>query len=217
MVLAGLREFQAPNGKIFGWLTITSGYSSKKHNVTMNYMNYETAVVERYSTKLVGWTYPTLASPTLVSPSEIGTMEAIRKLRDALKCGSCKWVRLSKPELKDHVAAVDERKGNGEAVGKKQKERSDKGKSRKRKATESGDGLEGGENENGEDGEAPPAKKKKPTAERMSTAGTDKGVQDCRKQGEGGKKGRGQKKGKGVGQPKSREFLGDSDDDPEEG
>jgi hypothetical protein len=89
----------------------------------MNYATYEKSIVERYRVKLVGWTYD-----KFVNPSHIGTMTDICKLRDALKCGECHWVRLSQRELQDH------REETGEIVAKQRRQRSDKGKTHKRKA-----------------------------------------------------------------------------------
>lgn len=99
---------------------------SKK--VDMNYANYDTAIVERYKVKLVGWTYE-----KFVNPSHIGTMTDICRLRDALKCGECKWTKLDKHQLQAHLNDIKNRQGNGEVIGKPRRERSDKGKSRKRK------------------------------------------------------------------------------------
>lgn len=119
----------------------------------MNYTNYETAIVERYRVNLVGWTFP-----RLVSPSEIGTIDDIRTLRDALKTGACKWVRLSKRELAAHSEAVAQWREDGEVIGKKRKERSNKGVKRKRKDK----GREEEDEESAED-VAGPSKKKKTT------------------------------------------------------
>jgi hypothetical protein len=95
----------------------------------MNYTNYEKAIVENHKVKIVGWTYS-----RLISPSEIGTVDDIRALRDALKMGACKWVRLSKRELATHIEDIARRRSDGEVIGKKRKERSDKGKKRKRRS-----------------------------------------------------------------------------------
>jgi hypothetical protein len=121
-------------------------FATKMKNIAINYANYETALVEWHHVKLVVWTFA-----QFVSPSEISTTDDIRALRNALKSGACKWVRLTKRELADHVATIAERRKGGEVIGKKRKERSDKGKKRKHKdsamgendANESADGVAG--------------------------------------------------------------------------
>lgn len=90
----------------------------------MSYIDYSTAVVIRYQVKLVGWTYS-----TIVSPSEIGSVQDLRVLRDALRCGACKWIRLSKAQLAEYEAELI---GKGEVTKKKRKQRSDKGLKRKK-------------------------------------------------------------------------------------
>jgi hypothetical protein len=93
----------------------------------MNYANYNQAIIERYKVKLTGWTYP-----RFVSPAEISTVAEIWTLRDALKCGACRWIRLNKQEVLEHAADVENRRANGEQVGKPRKPRNDKGVKRKR-------------------------------------------------------------------------------------
>jgi hypothetical protein len=115
----------------------------------MSYIHYDTKVVETYQVKLIGWPHP-----TFVSPGEISTVSEIRCLRDVLKIGTCKWVRLTTRELNNHMMEYEKRCQAGEVVPKKRKERSDKGK--KRKAT-SGNVSDGEGNER-------PKKKKKGSA-----------------------------------------------------
>ena len=95
----------------------------------MNYNNYNTAIVETYGVKLVGW--PT--SVPFTNPSNIGTIGEIRKLRDALKSGECRWKKLSKGERGAFNAELDARRAAGEGVKKSRKKRSDAGVPRKRK------------------------------------------------------------------------------------
>jgi len=152
-------------------------FATKAKDIVMNYANYESSIVERYKVKLVGWTYP-----QLVSPSEIGAMGDIRKLRDALKSGSCKWVRLSKPQMKQHMADVESRRSQGEVIGKKRKERSDKGKKHLRKTTNAPDGkspASDGDGDGDGDGDAeehdkhPRKKKKVPVSTRSHANRSD--------------------------------------------
>ena len=100
---------------------------TKQQKVAMNYANYEKSVIERYKVKLVGWTYH-----QFVNPGEISTVEDARKLRDALKCGACRWVRLTRQEAADHSADIENRRAQGEEIGRARKQRSDKGVKRKR-------------------------------------------------------------------------------------
>jgi hypothetical protein len=88
----------------------------------MNYQNYDTQIIQRLGVKLVGWTHH-----ILVSPYEIYTIDDLRTLRDALVCGACFWMRLSKREITQHKADMERRELMGEVVTKKRKERSDKG------------------------------------------------------------------------------------------
>lgn len=103
----------------------TLEFTSKSKTVTMNYASYSTAIVLQYKVKLVGWTHS-----KIVSPSEIGSIQDLRVLRDALRSGECKWVRLTKSQVDEYTAELEK---EGQAVVKKRKTRSDKGTSRKAK------------------------------------------------------------------------------------
>jgi len=105
---------------------------SKK--IEMNYANYNMAIVERYKVKLIGWTYD-----KFVNPSLIGTMPDICMLRDALKSGECKWIKLDRHQLQAHRDEIKKRQENGEVLGKPRRERSDKGKTRRRKDSSDAD------------------------------------------------------------------------------
>jgi hypothetical protein len=106
----------------------TSSRSKKK--VKMSYANYDTAVVQAYKCKIIGW------CGKFVNPSEIGTIDELRTLRDAWACGSAHWVRLTPSQVNAHMAEVEEKMQRGEVVAKVRKRRSDAGTSRggKRKA-----------------------------------------------------------------------------------
>lgn len=118
----------------------------------MNYPNYETKVVERYQTKLVGWTYPEFKSPF-----DIHAIDDVRTLLEALKCGRCFWVRMTKSEMNRHRDDVSKRRAAGETVGKARQPRSDIGVKRPRKKRP---GASEGAGNNEDDG-APPAKRQK--------------------------------------------------------
>ncbi|KAG1746281.1 hypothetical protein EDD22DRAFT_918385 [Suillus occidentalis] len=77
-----------------------------KKNITMNYSNYETAVVETYAVQLIGWP----ASIKFINPSNIGTVGDIRKLRDALKARTCYWAALTRNATQERSDAGGSRK-----------------------------------------------------------------------------------------------------------
>lgn len=100
-----------------------------KKDIAMNYKNYKTAVIETYAVQLIGWP----SSIDFISPSNIGIIGDIRKLRDALKARTCYWALLTPAEVKAHTAELDTRRSAGEVVRQPRKKRSDAGLSRKRK------------------------------------------------------------------------------------
>ncbi|KAG2354601.1 hypothetical protein BDR07DRAFT_1305442 [Suillus spraguei] len=101
-----------------------------KKDITMNYNNYNTAIIETYAVKLVGWPQ----GVKFISPSNIGTVGEIRKLRDALKARTCYWAALTPAEVKLHTAELDACRSAGQVVRQPRKKRSDAGVARKRKA-----------------------------------------------------------------------------------
>jgi len=118
----------------------------------MNYVNYDTKVIELYQTKLIGWTYCEFKSPF-----NIHTIDDVHILLEALQCGMCCWVRMTKSDMNNNRDEVDKRKAAGEIVGKARKLRSDKGIKRPQKKV-----PEVGEDDGDEDDDgAPPAKKQK--------------------------------------------------------
>lgn len=124
-------------------------------SVAMNYQNYDTQIILRLGVKLVGWTHH-----ILVSPYEIYTINDLRTLHDALVCGACFWMRLSKREMTKHKADIEKRELAEEIVKKKRKERSNKGvtKGPKKKSA----AQEADEDSDKEDEpEAGPSKKRK--------------------------------------------------------
>jgi hypothetical protein len=115
-------------------------------NISMSYVNYERDIITKYKIKLIGW--PTAVK--FASPSEIGTVDDIRLLRQALKVGDCKWMVLTRRQQQAHIETLAARVAAGEVVGKKRKQRSDKGKTRKKSSKARG--RDAGE-KNGIDGE----------------------------------------------------------------
>jgi hypothetical protein len=121
---------------------------SQSKQALMNYANYDAKIIDRYQTKLVGWTYR-----DFVSPFDIHTIDDIRLLLEALQSGNCYWMRMSKGEVNRHKIDLEKRRAAGETIGKARQPRSDIGTKRPRK---NAPGV--GE---GEDDDAPPAKKQK--------------------------------------------------------
>ncbi|KAG2140353.1 hypothetical protein BD769DRAFT_1662908 [Suillus cothurnatus] len=101
-----------------------------KKDITMNYNNYNTAIIETYAVKLVGWPQ----GVKFISPSNIRTVGEIRKLRDALKARTCYWAALTPAEVKLHTAELDACRSAGQVVRQPRKKRSDAGVARKCKA-----------------------------------------------------------------------------------
>jgi hypothetical protein len=95
-------------------------------NVGMCYVKYEQDIVTKHKVEIVGW--PT--SVKFANPSEIGTVEDIRKLRQALKVGECKWIVQSRGQQAAYAEMLMRKVAADEQVVKKRKERSDKGKPR---------------------------------------------------------------------------------------
>ena len=104
------------------YLTLCTGAVTQNRSAVMNYVNYDTNVIQKYGTELVGWTFS-----KFVSPYEIHTIDDVRQLLAALRSGACHWKRLSKLELTRHAKGMEERLAAGETVGKKRKKRADAG------------------------------------------------------------------------------------------
>ncbi|KAI5996691.1 hypothetical protein EDD15DRAFT_2163317, partial [Pisolithus albus] len=85
--------------------------TNKKH-IVMNYHNYDTAIVETYGVRLVGWPEDT----KFANPSVIGTVTEAQKIRDALHSGTCFWKKLSKSELDLFATELNARRAAGETV-----------------------------------------------------------------------------------------------------
>ncbi|KAH7904579.1 hypothetical protein BJ138DRAFT_1119287 [Hygrophoropsis aurantiaca] len=100
--------------------------------IRMNYSNYDVGIVETHKVKLIGWP----DGVPFITPSNIGTVGEVRKLRDALKSGTCHWKCLTQQESSLHAEELQQRRKAGEVVGTTRKARSDAGTARssKRKA-----------------------------------------------------------------------------------
>jgi hypothetical protein len=94
----------------------------------MNYANYETLVVQAYGVQLTGWPLDS----GVVSPAHITNTADMRKLRNTLKSGECRWKKLTNSEVQAHADDIKTRRANGEVIGRQRKQRSDAGVKRKR-------------------------------------------------------------------------------------
>lgn len=125
----------------------------------MNYVNYHNSIVEARRAKLVGWP----KGIKFANPSDIGILKDLRILRDDLRSGKCFWKKLSAVEVDEHMAEIEERREQGEIVGKPRKKRV----SKKRKRATSPESDQ--ENEDPE-----PARKAKRTGKSKKTAGNSR-------------------------------------------
>jgi hypothetical protein len=91
----------------------------------MNYINYEVNIIIKYKVKLVGWPLE-----KFTSPYNINSVDELRNVRDALRCGTCFWKGLSTREVGQYAKELEQRTAAGEVIGKKRKVRSDRGTKR---------------------------------------------------------------------------------------
>jgi hypothetical protein len=125
-------------------------------NATMHYADYEEKIVQRYGVELIGWTYE-----KLVNPSELSTsLPGLRQLLEAIKTGSCKFIKLTQAQLKqrreEHQKAIED---GSLPAPKTRKPRKDRGSKRKRTDDDK---------ENGEDKQPAPKKSRRSTAQKGS-------------------------------------------------
>ncbi|KAG2350215.1 hypothetical protein BDR05DRAFT_869214 [Suillus weaverae] len=66
-------------------------------DLTMNYQNYEKAIVLVYGVKLDGWP----EGLPFLAPSHMHTVLEVCSLHDALVTGACHWKKLNQHELED--------------------------------------------------------------------------------------------------------------------
>ena len=114
----------------------------------MNYVNYEKSVMQKFHVKLVGWP----DDVKFINPASLTNVDDLRKLRHALRTQACHWVKLSDREVRQHTESIEQREISGVCVGRKRKQRSDKGKPRKRVAREHRDNdADDGDDDGGDD------------------------------------------------------------------
>ena len=165
----------------------------------MCYVKYDRDIVSKHKVKIVGWP----KAVKFANPSEIGTVDEIRKLCQALKVGECMWVAQSRRQQAAHTEMLATRVAAGELVVKKRKQRSDKGKTRgkggeihEKVVRDEKGGSAGNEDDNDDDnGGQPPKKKQKCVTTARARACAAKKLPPA---------------------PKSKPFIDDSDDDDDE-
>jgi hypothetical protein len=95
--------------------------------VTMQYVDYEDKIVQRYGIELVGWTYEKFINPSELSTSLLGLQE----LLDAINNGTCKFVKLTVLQLRERRQALQKNIREGNVPGPKaRKPRKDRGTKR---------------------------------------------------------------------------------------
>lgn len=94
----------------------------------MNYLNYDISIVQALHVKLVGWP----DDIPFGNPSTIPDVGSVRRLRNALKEGTCRWDKLTERQQREHDEWLQEKRRAGQVVGVKRKGRSDKGGSHKK-------------------------------------------------------------------------------------
>ncbi|KAF8237874.1 hypothetical protein L208DRAFT_1244996, partial [Tricholoma matsutake] len=108
-------------------------------NIGMSYMKYKQDIVVKYKVELCRW--PTMIK--FANPSEIGTVNDICKLRQALQAGECKWVAQSRRQQEAYAEKLTGKEASGETVVRKRKERLDKGKTQNKGGKKSTMGKKG--------------------------------------------------------------------------
>lgn len=86
----------------------------------MNYANYEESIVQARKVRIIGW--PNNIS--FASPSTIGNLKDMTVLHDGWLAGSIRWVRMTAVEVKEHTVNLEQRRAEGEVIGKKRKRQS---------------------------------------------------------------------------------------------
>lgn len=100
----------------------------------MNYPNYDEVIVQGRRVKLLGWS----KNVKFANPSDIGILKDLKRLREDLQSGACRWVSLTVAEVEEHMAEIEARRAQGEVIGKPRKKRA----SKKRKTTDENDAEE---------------------------------------------------------------------------
>ncbi|KAJ7690882.1 hypothetical protein B0H17DRAFT_1134149 [Mycena rosella] len=103
-----------------------------REKITMQYMFYTEEIVLRYNVVLVGWTADKFCNPSELSSSIL----VLTTLRDAIKSGECKWVKVSAADMKIRRAEWKADVAAGKVLARSRNLRSDLGQKRPRPASE---------------------------------------------------------------------------------
>ena len=97
-----------------------------QEGVIIHWIRFKEKVVLHYGVDLVGYTYE-----KIVNPSELSSaLEPLQELLDALKNGTCKFVKLTNEQRKERQEAFNAKMNTGEITTQKRKRRSDAGEKR---------------------------------------------------------------------------------------
>ncbi|KAJ7748994.1 hypothetical protein B0H16DRAFT_1725379 [Mycena metata] len=191
-------------------MMITDGLERKVNKrVEMRYKDYDRFILD-HGFELQGWP----ESVEFMCPSDLGTVERLRPLYDALISGSCRWERLTPEKRKEIEAALPSKPKK--TSGKK----SGKAASSKRKRDDDDDDDE--VDEDSDDGRAKPKKRRRTNLKDYTTEERadhkrkmerDKKARQRKKLREEGKEEQEKPKKKSSG-TKKRTRSEDSDDEP---
>ncbi|KAJ7757676.1 hypothetical protein B0H14DRAFT_3598809 [Mycena olivaceomarginata] len=158
-----------------GLVTITG-----RPTIRMDYIYYKESIVLKYGIELIGWPLEHFVNPSDLSSS----LPILTQVRDALKNGTCKWVKLSPADRKARKAAWDADVAAGKVVERARAPCCDTGQKRKAAAIEDdttdeelGDGnpppanVDGPIVEEPEDDASDPSPSAPPPAKRRKTQG----------------------------------------------
>ncbi|KAJ7623121.1 hypothetical protein DFH06DRAFT_965182, partial [Mycena polygramma] len=97
-----------------------------KPDIRMDYVYNEESIVLKYGVQLIGWSCKRFVNPSELSSS----VSVLTTVRDALRDGDCKWVKLTPTERKECKAQWKEDIAAGRVTARVRNPRSDIGKKR---------------------------------------------------------------------------------------
>ncbi|KAG2134262.1 hypothetical protein BD769DRAFT_1353274, partial [Suillus cothurnatus] len=107
---------------------------TKRRDICINYANFGIAIKEKLSIDLKGWPEDVLFQ----SPTSLNDHNALLKLQNTLKDGSCHWFHMSPHQWEDYSTQLAMHCKRGETIGKPCKKCSDAGVARKGNRKENG-------------------------------------------------------------------------------
>lgn len=118
----------------------------------MQYANFQEGIVHRYGVDIVGWTHDKFENPSNLSNS----LPPLRTLLDAIRDGTCKYIKLSSSEQKAREVQYQADIKSGKIAIKKRKTRSDAGVKRKKSNTKSRKGKDKAQDSDDDDDDDDP-------------------------------------------------------------